>query len=255
MGFLRKQQLIMVDVSTYMAFAAGLVSFLSPCVLPLVPGYISFISGASIEDVGSEGSEISFLSRKNFDIFLNSLFFVLGFSVVFIILGASASLMGSLVSSKMSLLSKLAGLVVIFFGVFKLGLIRSFAFYREIRFNVKDKKFGLLGAAIIGAAFAFGWTPCIGPILGSILAYASTLEKANQGMVLLSIYSLGLGLPFLMMGLGINWVLGFFDRIKRHLRLIEVVSGIILIILGILIFSNKLLLIPGYLSFLNRFAL
>ncbi|MBW2064713.1 MAG: cytochrome c biogenesis protein CcdA [Deltaproteobacteria bacterium] len=245
----------MVDVSTYMAFAAGLVSFLSPCVLPLVPGYISFISGVSLEDIGSGKDENPFFTRKNLNIFLNSLFFVIGFSVVFISMGASASLMGSFVSSKMSLLSKVAGLVVIFFGIFKLGLIRSLTLYKEFRFNIRGKKYGLLGAFIIGAAFAFGWTPCIGPILGSILAYASTLEKANQGMVLLSIYSLGLGLPFLLMGLGVNWVLGFFDRIKRHLRLIEIVSGIILIILGILIFTNKLVLIPGYMGFLNRFAL
>ncbi|MBW1999685.1 MAG: cytochrome c biogenesis protein CcdA [Deltaproteobacteria bacterium] len=245
----------MIDVSIYMAFAAGLVSFLSPCVLPLVPGYISFISGVSLEEAGTGKDENPFFSRRNLYIFSNSLFFVLGFSAVFISMGASASLMGSFVSSKISLLSKLAGLVVIFFGIFKLGLIRNLALYKEIRFNVRDKKYGLLGAFMIGAAFAFGWTPCIGPILGSILAYASTLERANQGMVLLSIYSLGLGLPFLLMGLGVNWVLGFFDRIKRHLRLIEIVSGIILIILGVLIFTNKLLLIPGYLAFLNRFSL
>jgi cytochrome c-type biogenesis protein len=163
--------------------------------------------------------------------------------------------MGVFFASKKALLTKIAGLVIIFFGIFQMGLIRSFAFYREARFHIRDRKFGALGALLVGAAFAFGWTPCVGPILGSILAYAGTLGKVNQGVLLLLIYSMGLGIPFLLVAFGLNRFYGVFDRIKKHLRLIQIISGIIMVILGLLVFSDKLLLIPGYLSFLNKFSL
>ncbi len=136
-----------------------------------------------------------------------------------------------------------------------MGLIRSFFFFKEARFELKDKKFGYGGALLIGASFAFGWTPCIGPILGGILTYAGTLENVKKGIILLLIYSMGLGIPFLLTAFGVNQFFGFFDRIKRHLGLIDKVSGFIMVILGLLIFSNKLVLIPGYLWFLNKLAL
>ena len=245
----------MVDVSLYMAFGAGLISFLSPCVLPLVPGYISFISGASLERITDNKENTDFQKKEKAVILFNSLVFVMGFSVVFILLGASATWVGAFITSKMSILTKIAGLVIIVFGIFKMGLIRSLVFYKEAIFHFKNKRFGLAGAFLIGTAFAFGWTPCIGPILGAILTYAGTLENANQGIVLLLIYSMGLGIPFLLTSLGINQFFKFFDRIKKRLGLIEKISGIIMVILGLLIFFNKLILIPGYLSFLNRFAL
>jgi cytochrome c-type biogenesis protein len=239
--------MIMPDVSIYMAFVAGLISFLSPCILPIVPGYISFLSGMSVEEIEGSGEKRLLL--------VNSIFFITGFSVVFILLGASATMMGAFLTSKMSILTKIAGLVIILFGIFKLGLIRHLAFYREARFQLKDRRFGVFGAMLIGAAFAFGWTPCIGPILGSILAYAATLGKVSQGISLLVIYSMGLGVPFLIVTFALNRFFRIFDRIKKHLRLIEIVSGIIMIILGLMIMSNKLILIPGYLYFLNKFAL
>jgi cytochrome c-type biogenesis protein len=243
------------DVSIYMAFAAGLISFLSPCVLPLVPGYISFISGVSIEDMTGKDSSTAFRSSERRIIMFNSMFFVVGFSIVFILLGASATWIGAFFVSKISFLTKIAGLIIIFFGIFKMGLIRSFFFFKEARFELKDKKFGYGGALLIGASFAFGWTPCIGPILGGILTYAGTLENVKKGIILLLIYSMGLGIPFLLTAFGVNQFFGFFDRIKRHLGLIDKVSGIIMVILGLLIFSNKLVLIPGYLWFLNKLAL
>ena len=245
----------MPDISIYMAFAAGLISFLSPCVLPLVPGYISFISGVSFEEIRAEGESGALPSKEKRKILNNSICFIVGFSIVFILLGASATWIGNFLTSKMSVLTRLAGLVIIFFGVYKMGLIRSKLFYKEARFDLKQKKFGYIGAVLIGAAFAFGWTPCIGPILAGILAYAGTLEKVNQGVFLLAVYSLGLGIPFLLTALGINRFWSFFSRIKKYLRVLEVGGGAIMVVLGLMIFTNKLILIPGLLPFLNQFAL
>jgi len=245
----------MPDVSIYMAFVAGLISFLSPCVLPLVPGYISFISGVTFTEIKEKTSTPSVPSGEKRIIVINSLFFIAGFSLVFILLGASATWIGAFLSSKISLISKIGGLIIIFFGIYKIGLIRPQLFYREARFNIKDKKFGYGGAMLIGAAFAFGWTPCIGPILGVILTYAGTLEKVNQGVVLLLFYSLGLGVPFLLTAFGINYFWRFFKRIKKYMGLLEVTSGVIMVILGVMIYSNKLFLIQSWLPFLNKFAL
>ena len=245
----------MPDISIYTAFAAGLISFLSPCVLPLVPGYISFISGVSFAEIRAQGDAAALPGKEKRKILNNSICFIMGFSIVFILLGASATWLGNFLASKMSLLTRLAGLVVIFFGVYKMGLIRSNLFYKEARFEVRHKKFGYVGAALIGAAFAFGWTPCIGPILAGILVYAGTLEKVNQGVLLLAVYSLGLGIPFLLTALGINRFWRFFSRIKKYLRILEVGGGAVMVILGLMIFTNKLILIPGLLPFLNKFAL
>lgn len=245
----------MSDVSIYMAFAAGLISFLSPCVLPLVPGYISFISGVSFAEIRDRTGSYSFLSKEGKTILLSSIFFIAGFSAVFVLLGATATWIGSFLSSRISILSKIAGAVIIFFGIYKMGLIRTNFFYKEARFQINHRKFGYAGAVLIGAAFAFGWTPCIGPILAGILTYAGTLEKVNQGVFFLFIYSLGLGIPFLLTAFGINRFWGFFNRIKKYLKLFEVSGGVLMVIMGLLIYTNKLILIPGYLWFLNRFAL
>ncbi len=244
----------MPDVSIYMAFAAGLISFLSPCVLPLVPGYISYISGVSFAEIGEKEGSTPFLSKEKRIIIYSSIFFIIGFSAVFILLGATATWIGAFISSKTSILTKLAGLLIIFFGIYMMGLIRPRFLYREARFQIKDKRLGYVGALLIGAAFAFGWTPCIGPILAGILTYAGTLEKVNQGVFLLLIYSLGLGIPFLVTAIGINQFWRFFNRIKKYMRLLEVTSGAIMVILGFMIFTNKLVLIPAYLPFLNKFA-
>jgi len=237
-----------------MAFAAGLISFLSPCVLPLVPGYLSFISGVSFAEIGEKEGSTPFLRKEKRIILFSSIFFIIGFSMVFILLGASATWIGTFISSKISILTKLAGLVIIFFGIYMMGLIRPRFLYKEARFQIKDKKLGYVGALLIGAAFAFGWTPCIGPILAGILTYAGTLEKVNQGVFLLLIYSLGLGIPFLVTTIGINQFWRFFKRIKKYMRLLEVTSGAIMVILGFMVFTNKLVLIPAYLPFLNKFA-
>ncbi len=243
------------DITIWMAFAAGILSFLSPCVLPLVPGYVSFISGVSLQEIKEGYSGSGLLNKKKLSVVLNAIFFIAGFSAVFILLGASATWIGALLSDKITFLTKLAGLVIIIFGLFKIGLIRPLFFFKEARFNVGDNKLGFVWAFLIGAAFAFGWTPCIGPILGGILAYAGTLEDVHQGILLLSVYSLGLGIPFLLTAFGVNKFLSFFDRIKKHLGLFEKITGVIMVILGLMIFTNTLVLIPGYLTFLNKFAL
>jgi len=238
-----------------MAFGAGLISFLSPCVLPLVPGYISFISGISFAEIKEKGGNTPFLRKEKRIILYSSVLFIAGFSIVFILLGATATWIGTLLLSKISILTKLAGLVVIFFGIYMMGLIRPRFLFKEARFQIKNKRFGYVGAVLVGAAFGFGWTPCIGPILGGILTYASTLEKVNQGIFLLSIYSLGLGVPFLLTAIGINQFWRFFKRVKKYLRLLEVTSGAIMVILGLMIFADKLTLIQELLPFLNEFAL
>lgn len=246
---------MMDHVPITMAFGAGLISFLSPCVLPLIPGYISFISGVSLQEMTDGSSGNGLMNRQKFFVVLNSVFFIAGFSIIFILLGASATWLGTLLSTRISFLTKIAGLIIIFFGVFKMGLIRPLFIFKEARFNVEKKRLGFIWALIIGGSFAFGWTPCIGPILTGILAYAGTLEHVNQGILLLSVYSLGLGVPFLLTAFGVNQFFKFFNRIKRHLGLLEKITGGIMVLLGLLIFFDKLILIPGYLPFLNKFAL
>ncbi len=238
-----------------MAFVAGLISFLSPCVLPLVPGYISFISGVSLEQIKDSDDSKSIWQKEKHLVILSSAFFITGFSIVFILLGATATWLGAFLSAKISVLTKISGLVLIFFGLIKTGLIRLSFFLKEARFNIGDRKYGFAGALLIGAAFGFGWTPCIGPILGGILAYAGTLEKVNQGILLLSIYSLGMGMPFLLTAIAVNKFFTFFEGIKKYLGILEITSGIIMVILGLMIFTNSLTWILGYLSFLNKFAL
>ena len=239
-----------------MAFSAGVVSFLSPCVLPLFPGYLSFISGVSIDEIQKREQNL-LPGGKQYTILLNALFFIIGFSAVFVILGASATWIGTFLTLKMSFFTKLAGLIVIFFGLLKLGLIRLLFFYREVKFNLKENRFGVLGSLLLGAAFAFGWTPCIGPILAGILTYAGTLDQVDKGIWLLLVYSLGLGLPFFLSALGVKHFFRFFNCIKRHLGLIEKISGAILVIMGILIFTNSLVLEHTHIRILvykiNRF--
>jgi cytochrome c-type biogenesis protein len=207
------------DVSIWMAVTAGLVSFLSPCVLPLVPGYVSFLSGVSVQRMQDAAEGELLPARVRGRLLLSALFFVLGFSLVFIALGATATWIGSMVSAKMDLLTKLAGLVIIFFGIVKLGLVKWLPLFRDVRFNVNRNNWGLPGALLLGAAFAFGWTPCVGPILGAILMYAGTLEQTAQGVRLLLAYALGLGVPFLLMAAGAGQFMRLFRRVKRRARL------------------------------------
>ena len=231
------------------AFVAGLLSFLSPCVLPLVPGYVSLISGTSVEDLQSPEH------RMLRTVMLHSLTFVLGFSVVFIALGAAATGIGQFAAEYHRWLSRIAGIVVIIFGLHLTGIWKIKALYADKRLHDVKGGASALGSFAVGFAFAFGWTPCIGPILATILVFAGAQETVLKGIILLAIYSLGLAVPFLLTSLGVDRFLSFYGRFRRHLHTVEVVSGVLLIAIGVLIFLNNLKLLSGYLSFLNRFAL
>ena len=240
----------MGGVSLAAAFGAGLLSFLSPCVLPLVPGYISMVSGASVEELKSGDN-----SRLLGKILLHSLLFIAGFSIVFISLGASATWLGQALLSRMSLLYKIGGVIIIIFGLHLTGLLKIPLLYSDKRFHSAGKPATALGAFLIGLAFAFGWTPCIGPILAAILGLAASQNTIGAGISLLALYSLGLAVPFLLTSLGINQFLKFYNRFRVHLHQVEVFSGLVLIVLGAMIFTNQLTRLSAYFSFLNRFAL
>jgi len=213
------------------SFAAGILSFLSPCVLPLVPGYISLMSGVSIDNL-KEGVS----SRRA--VIINSLAFNAGLSVIFLILGTTAGLVGAAITSN-PWVRIIGGLVIIAFGLQLIGLLKIGALYKDTRFFSSDKPRGVLGSAALGMAFAAGWTPCIGPILGGIIGLAATSGGWRSGLILSAFYSAGLAVPFLLTGLGINQFLGFYKNFRRHLHKVEVVSGVVLILVGLLVMSGQ----------------
>jgi cytochrome c-type biogenesis protein len=218
------------------SFAAGLFSFLSPCVLPLVPGYVSFMSGLSIEELSQDERPGEALRHAGWE----SLCFVLGFAVVFTALGASASAAGAFLTSHLPIVTKIAGAVIVAFGLHMTGLITIPVLYSHVRADTAGFKPGYGGSFLMGLAFACGWTPCIGPILSGILALAATRETVGQGMRLLFVYSLGLGVPFILTGFAIGGFMRLFRRFKRHIRTGEILAGMLLILIGGLIFTDKL---------------
>lgn len=213
------------------SFAAGILSFLSPCVLPLVPGYISLISGVSIDRL-KEGTS----SRR--DVILNSLAFNAGLSVIFVVLGTTAGLVGSAITSN-PWVRIIGGVVIIAFGLQLIGVLKIGALYKDTRFFSDEKPRGMIGSAALGIAFAAGWTPCIGPILGGIIGLAATSGGWRSGLVLSAFYSAGLAVPFLLTGLGINKFLGFYANFRKHLHKVEVVSGVVLILVGLLVMTGQ----------------
>jgi len=238
-------------VSLITAFAAGVVSFLSPCVLPLVPGYLSYVSGLSLDEMKAEDRRAE-ASRV---VMVNTFFFVIGFSLVFISLGATATTIGALLQSNLIWLQRIAGAIIVIFGLHLLGVFKIATLYREKRFHGPTETRGPVGALLLGLAFAAGWTPCIGPILAGILALAATQQSVASGMLLLAVYSAGLGIPFLLTGLATQRFLELFQRFKGSMRVVELVGGVMLVAIGIMIFTNNFFLFQSWLSFLNRFAL
>ena len=235
------------------SFAAGILSFLSPCVLPLVPGYISLISGVSIDNL-KEGVS----SRRA--VIINSLAFNAGLSIIFLVLGTTAGLVGAAITSN-PWVRIIGGLVIIAFGLQLIGLLKIGALYKDTRFFSSDKPRGVFGSAALGMAFAAGWTPCIGPILGGIIGLAATSGGWRSGLVLSAFYSAGLAVPFLLTGLGINQFLSFYKNFRRHLHKVEVISGVVLILVGLLVMSGQstllasskfMALVPNAEGLLNR---
>jgi cytochrome c-type biogenesis protein len=236
------------NVTLLAAFGAGLLSFVSPCVLPLVPGYLSYVSGLSLDELrGTPAAPREAASARRRVIFA-SLAFILGFSLVFVALGATASAAGRFLIERLPVLSRVAGAVVIVFGLQTMGLLRIEWLYQTKQVQTTRKPAGFFGALLVGAAFAFGWTPCLGPILAGILAVGASRDTVGEAVRLLAVYSLGLGVPFLLTGLAINRFFGTMARIRKHYHAIETVSGALLVIIGLLIFTNRFTVIAQWLS-------
>ena len=231
------------NITIWVAFLAGLLSFLSPCVLPLVPGYVSLISGVSIDHL-KDGSD----SRRNARraVILNSIAFNIGLSMIFLSLGLLAGLLGKTVTAN-PWFRIIGGIVIIGFGFQLMGFLKIGALYKDTRFFSQQKPRGMLGSMTLGMAFAAGWTPCIGPILGGIIGLAATSGNWKTGLFLSCFYAAGLAVPFLLTGLGINKFLGFYTKFRKHLHKVEVVSGVMLISIGLLIATNKVAVINAWL--------
>ena len=217
-------------IKSFLAFGAGFISFLSPCVLPLIPGYISYISGESLGD----------LVEKQKKIILKTVLFSLGFSLVFISFGATASLIGNILLENSNTLRIIAGIIIIIFSLQLIGILNLNFLNQEKRFQTKNYSNNLFFPVLVGAAFGFGWTPCIGPVLGSILTLAAVESSIGKGILLLSFYSLGLAIPFILSGYGISKFLAFSKNFRKNIKIVSVSGGVILLITGILILTNKL---------------
>jgi cytochrome c-type biogenesis protein len=232
------------SVSLAAAVVAGLVSFISPCVLPIVPGYLSFISGVNLSQLRGDEAPAGLWQRVG----VTSLAFVLGFSTVFVSLGAAATLVGATLQAYKRELGMIGGVIIIVLGLHTAGVLPIKWLLYEKRATVKSRPLGLLGAYLVGLAFAFGWTPCIGPILGAILLYASQQETVGQGVALLAAYSLGLGVPFVASGLAVNRFFAASGRIKRHMKVVEYVAGALLIGVGLLLLTDRLTVLAAWFS-------
>lgn len=233
----------MNNVSLILAFAAGLVSFLSPCVLPLVPAYVGYFTGISVEESTSREAKLN--------IFNKSLGFILGFSMIFIIMGASITSLGQLLIKNQSIFRKAAGILIFIFGLHTSGIFKIKLLSHEKKFISFKRNKGIGGSFFMGMAFAAGWTPCVGPILSSILLYASNMDTIGRGILLLTVYSLGLAVPFLLTALAVGNLSGKISRLPKYLKIISIASGTLMMIMGILIFTNKIAILSGYLNFLN----
>ena len=226
----------MNDISLPLAFLAGVLSFLSPCVLPLIPSYVSFITGISFKDltVGTDRKKIHYLTITN------SIAFILGFSTVFIALGVSSSAVGSFFFQYMDMIRIIGGVLVIIFGLFIAGILKLDFLMIQKKISLSGKPAGYIGTFVVGMTFAAGWSPCIGPILGTILVYAGSKGSALYGFQLLAAYSLGLAVPFFLSALAINVFLSYSPKLAKFMRAIMLISGLLLIIFGILLLTDQI---------------
>jgi len=232
----------MENVSIFVALSAGFISFLTPCILPLIPSYLAFITGISLEELQTEMN----LKRIRKKVIGNSLMFILGFSVIFIALGASATFIGTFLSDHIRWFEIVGGAVVIVLGLHFAGVFKLKFLEREKKFHMQKKPLGYLGTALVGMAFGAGWTPCVGPILGAILTMAATTQDITKGIVLLVFYSIGLGIPFLISGIIIHKFFEYFKTIRKYFKIITAVGGVLLVIVGVLLISGYFSSISSY---------
>lgn len=230
-----------VTVPLGLAFLAGLVSFLSPCVFPIVPSYVGFVTGLTLDEL-KDGDRAH--ARRQAAVHAG--LFVLGFSLVFLALGASATALGGVLRRSLPLLQQVGGIVIAGFGLYLLGVLKVPALMRERRFQLATKPAGKLGSVVVGVAFGAGWTPCIGPVLASVLLYASFEETLVQGMLLLAVYALGLGIPFFLSAVALNWFLVGSARVRRWLLPLERIAGAVMLLVGILLFTGRFAAISSF---------
>lgn len=233
------------DISLLGAFVAGILSFLSPCVLPLVPSFLTYLTGLTFADLQAEHP--SHIVRKR--LIAHSLLFIGGFTLVFVLLGASATFIGSFLRENMAVMRKVGAILIMLFGLHVCGLLPINMLLGEKRVNIRHKPAGYFGSMLVGITFAAGWTPCIGPILASILMVAAAESTVYRGIILLLVYSLGLGIPFFLSALAIHRFLTLFNRFKKYIRIFEITTGVFLIIVGILIFFDRLTMLQRYINF------
>jgi cytochrome c-type biogenesis protein len=236
-----------IDITLGIAFTAGILSFFSPCVLPLIPSYLTYITGLSFSQLQEEHQSY----QVRWTVLVHSLFFIAGFSAIFILLGALAGIASNAfqiyLREGLGYLQKIGGVLIFLFGVHFTGLFRFGVLLGEKRVHLRSKPAGFAGTFLVGIAFAAGWTPCIGPILGAILTLAAGSGGVGPGVILLSSYSVGLGIPFLIAGLLFHGFLSFFARFRKHIRLVEIVTGGLLMVVGVLLFFDYFGRIAGYL--------
>lgn len=230
-----------IEVSWIAAFLAGVISFLSPCVLPLIPGYLSLVTKLSFDELTSDEK-----TNRITDVLIPSIFFGLGFTAIFVSLGISASLIGQFLKANKDILLNISGLAIIVLGLFTMEIIKIPQLYREKKLNIKNNPLGFFGTFLLGCAFGFAWTPCVGPILATILLYASTAGGALKGGTLLLVYSLGLGIPFILTGIAFNKALTAFNFIRKHYKYYKYIVGITLISVGILMLFDKIFYLNIY---------
>ncbi len=232
-----------IAVSYAVAFLAGLVSFLSPCVLPLAPSYVTFVTGMSLDDLSS-GDRVG--ARRQAAI--HAALFILGFTLVFLALGATATVFGATLRRLLPALQQVGGVVIILFGLYLVGLLRPSFLMRERRVQLSRKPGGRVGSVLVGMAFGAGWTPCVGPVLASILLYAGMQQTMGEGMLLLFLYAIGLGIPFFVAAVAFNWFLAGTRLLRSRLAVIERVAGVLLVVVGVLLVSGRFTVMSGYLA-------
>ncbi len=236
-------------VSLGLAFAAGLVSFASPCVLPLVPSYVTFVTGMTLDELGAQGRDAARHRAA-----LHAGLFIFGFTLLFVTLGAGATAIGTTLRRSLPLLQQIGGVVIALFGLYMLGFVKLPALMRERRVQLSSKPAGLAGSVLVGVAFGAGWTPCVGPVLASILLYAGTTTTMVRGMLLLGAYALGLGVPFFVAAVAFNWYLAGAQRLRRWLRPIELTAGALMVVLGVLLFTGRFTMLSHFFAGFGQFV-